>query len=288
MKLVRFGALGAERPGLIDGAGALRDLSSVIGDLGPASVSLESLARLGEIDPAAAPLVAEDAYGAGAPRLGAPLRDAPNFFCIGLNYARHAAETGAAPPQEPVVFNKATSALSGPFDPILLPPGAEQADWEVELGVVIGREATRISEEAALGHVAGYLCVNDVSERHFQGERGGQWVKGKSAPSFGKIGPVLATADEVANPQTLRLWTRVNGEPAQDSSTEDMIFDVAMIISYLSHFMTLRVGDVIATGTPEGVGLGRTPPRFLRAGDVVELGVEGLGEQRAIVEAVST
>ena len=216
----------------------------------------------------------------GDPRIGACLRDAPNFHCVGLNYVQHAKETGLEIPKEPVLFSKATSAISGPFDPVEIPPGANRVDWEVELGIVIGREATRIAEDAALSHIAGYCVVNDVSERHYQAERGGQWIKGKSAPTFGPIGPWLVTADEVENPQSLDLWLSVNGERRQSSSTSDMIFAVAEIVSYMSWFMTLRVGDIIATGTPEGVGLGQNPPAFLTAGDVVTLGIDGLGEQR--------
>ena len=285
MKLVRYGAPGQERPGLIDLSGALRDLGDTAPDFGPYSVSLDALDRLRALDPASLPLVADALDAPGAPRLGAPLADTPNFYCIGLNYARHAQETGAPTPREPIVFNKATSSLAGPYDPIRLPSGSEKTDWEVELGLVIGREATRISEEEALDHVAGYLLVNDLSERAYQAERGGQWVKGKSAPGFGKIGPWLVTADEIENPQNLSLWTEVNGERVQGSSTADMIFSVAHIVSYLSLFMTLRVGDIIATGTPEGVGLGMTPARFLAPGDQLRMGVDGLGEQRAEVVA---
>ena len=285
MRLVRYGAPGRERPGMIDETGALRDLGEIAPDLGPSTASIESLTMMRGLDPASLPIVAPSMTASDAPQLAAPLSDAPNFFCIGLNYARHAQETGAPTPREPIVFNKATSSLAGPFDPILLPPGSEKTDWEVELGVVIGREANRIPEEEALGHLAGYLLVNDLSERAFQAERGGQWVKGKSAPGFGKIGPWLLTADEIENPQDLGLWTEVNGARVQESSTADMIFSVAQIVSYLSQFMTLRVGDVIATGTPEGVGLGMTPARFLQPGDHVRMGVDGLGEQSAEVVA---
>ena len=285
MKLVRYGAAGEERPGMIDADGGLRDLGGVLPELGPQSMALDRLQGLKALDPATLPLVAEQAGGEGAPRLSAPLADTPNFFCVGLNYARHAAETGAPTPKEPILFNKATSSLAGPNDPLPIPPGAEAVDWEVELGVIIGREATRISEEEALAHLAGYVLINDVSERRFQAERGGQWIKGKSAPGFGKIGPWILTADEIENPQELRLWTRLNGETMQDSTTADMIFGVAEIVSYMSYFMTLRVGDVIATGTPEGVGLGMTPARFLAPGDVLEIGVDGLGEQKAQVVA---
>lgn len=285
MKLVRYGPAGQERPGLIDPDEALRDLSAAIPDLGPNTLSLEQIQRLRSLDIAAAPVVAKRWSDPDAPRLGAPLSDTPNFFCIGLNYGRHAQESGAPAPAEPIVFSKATSSLAGPFDPIIVPPGAERLDWEVELGVVIGRQASRISEEEALEHLAGYLLVNDVSERSFQAERGGQWIKGKSAPGFGKIGPWLATTDEIPNPQSLPLVTEVNAERMQESNTDDMIFTVAEIVSYLSHFMTLRVGDVIATGTPEGVGLGQRPARFLQPGDMVEMEAGPLGAQRAKVVA---
>lgn len=285
MKLVRYGQPGQERPGAIDPEGALRDLGELLDDFTPNFMALDVIRELREVDLAVAPLVASSPDEPGAPRIGAPLADVPNFYCIGLNYARHAKEAGAPTPAEPILFNKATSSLAGPFDPIPIPPGSERVDWEVELGVVIGREATRVSEEEALSHLAGYLLINDVSERDMQAARGGQWIKGKSAPGFGKIGPWVATADEIENPQALGLWTRVNGALVQNSNTSDMIFPVAEIVSYLSFFMTLRVGDVIATGTPEGVGLGMTPARFLEPGDVVEMGVEGLGEQRAEVVA---
>ncbi|MEM9726721.1 MAG: fumarylacetoacetate hydrolase family protein [Pseudomonadota bacterium] len=281
MKLVRYGSAGEERPGLIDADGGLRDLGGALPDLTPDAFHVDRLDALRRLDPASLPLVAE--RDLGPLRLGAPLADTPNFFCVGLNYSRHAAETGAPTPAEPVLFNKATSALSGPFDPIEIPPGAERVDWEVELGLVIGRPASRVSETEALDHVAGYMLVNDLSERHFQAERGGQWVKGKSAPGFGKIGPYLITADEISNPQSLRLWTKLNGRTMQSSSTADMIFSVAEIISHVSFFLTLRVGDVIATGTPEGVGLGMTPPRFLRPGDRLEIGADMLGAQAAEV-----
>lgn len=278
MKLMRYGPIGAERPGLLDASGRVRDLSRVVDDFAGPSLSIEVLERLRGVDVESLP-VADDAPGQ-THRVGPCLADMPNFFCIGLNYARHAEETGAERPDEPILFSKATSALSGPYDPIWIPPGSERLDWEVELGVVIGREATRISETDALSHVAGYCLVNDVSERRYQAERGGQWIKGKSCPSFGPVGPYLVTADEVENPQSLSLWLDVNGERRQNSDTSDMIFGVAEIISYMSWFMTLRVGDLIATGTPEGVGLGMNPPRFLTDGDVVSLGIDGLGEQR--------
>ena len=279
MKLLRFGPEGAERPGLLDADGGVRDLSGRCPDLEGAAVSIEALARLRDIDPASLPLV--DTPG----RIGACLARVPNFFCIGLNYARHAAETGAEPPKEPIVFSKASSALSGPFDPVIIPRGSEKCDWEVELGVVIGAETLYVDEDAALGHVAGYCTINDVSERAFQTERGGQWIKGKSAPSFGPVGPWLVTADEIPDPQALRLNLDLNGDRVQDSATSDMIFGVAEIVSYMSRFMKLMPGDVIATGTPSGVGMGMKPQRFLAPGDVMELEVEGLGRQRQEVRA---
>jgi 2-keto-4-pentenoate hydratase/2-oxohepta-3-ene-1,7-dioic acid hydratase in catechol pathway len=211
----------------------------------------------------------------------------PNFYCIGLNYAKHAAETGAEPPKEPIIFSKATSSLSGPFDPVVIPRNSVKADWEVELGVVIGREALYVSEADALSYVAGYCTINDVSEREFQIEKGGQWIKGKSAPTFGPTGPYLVTADEVGDPQKLGLTLSLNGEVVQDSNTDDMIFGVAKIISYMSQFMKLVPGDIIATGTPSGVGMGMKPQRFLKPGDVMEIEVKGLGAQKQTAEAAS-
>ncbi|HAV09774.1 MAG TPA: 2-hydroxyhepta-2,4-diene-1,7-dioate isomerase, partial [Rhodobacteraceae bacterium] len=220
-------------------------------------------------------------------RIGACLASVPNFYCIGLNYAKHAAETGATPPAEPIIFNKATSCLSGPNDPVIIPRKSVKTDWEVELGVVIGREALYVSEQDALDYVSGYCTINDVSEREFQIERGGQWTKGKSAPSFGPIGPWLVTADEVPDPQALRLWLSLNGKVVQDSDTSDMIFTVRQIISYMSQFMKLMPGDIIATGTPSGVGLGMKPPVFLKPGDVMELEIEGLGRQKQVAQAAA-
>jgi 2-keto-4-pentenoate hydratase/2-oxohepta-3-ene-1,7-dioic acid hydratase in catechol pathway len=279
MKLLRWGPKGAEKPGLLDEDGAIRDLSGAAADLSGEAVSLRALDALRRLDPARLPVVE------GTPRIGACLADAPNVFCVGLNYARHAAETGAKLPAEPILFNKATSALAGPADPVTIPPGSEATDWEIELGVVIGRPVERVSQAEALGCVAGYMTLNDLSERHWQKDRGGQWVKGKSAPGFCPIGPWLVTADEVPEPQALPLWLDLNGETMQLSSTADMIFGVAEIIAYMSRFMVLRPGDVIATGTPEGVGLGMKPPRFLRPGDAMTCAVEGLGTQRLPVVA---
>jgi 2,4-diketo-3-deoxy-L-fuconate hydrolase len=273
MKLLRYGPRGQEKPGCLDAEGRIRDLSAHVTDLAGDTVSLASLARLKGLDPESLPLVA------GSPRIGACLASVPNFWCIGLNYSQHAAETGAQKPAEPILFNKATSALSGPFDDVIIPKGSEKADWEVELGVVIGARCEHVSASEALSRVAGYCTINDLSERAFQIERGGQWVKGKSAPTFGPIGPWLVTADEVPDPQALHLELSLNGQRVQNNSTSDMIFPVAEIISYMSRFMALLPGDIISTGTPEGVGMGMKPQRFLRPGDVMSLEVQGLGRQ---------
>ena len=274
MKLLRFGPQGQEKPGILDSDGQVRDLSGKVADFVGSSVSLEALDAIRGIAPESLPLVENPG------RIGACLASVPNFFCIGLNYAKHAAETGAEPPKEPIIFSKASSALCGPNDAVIIPRNSVKSDWEVELGVVIGRETLYVSEADALSHVAGYCVINDVSEREFQAERGGQWIKGKSAPTFGPTGPWLVTADEVADPQKLDLSLSLNGETVQDSNTDDMIFGVAEIIAYMSNFMKLMPGDIIATGTPSGVGLGMKPPRFLKPGDVMELTVEGLGTQR--------
>ncbi|SPF78030.1 fumarylacetoacetate hydrolase family protein [Pseudoprimorskyibacter insulae] len=274
MKLLRFGAAGAEKTGVLGSDGKVRDLSAHVADLSGDAVSVEALAKLRDLDIDALPVVEEPG------RIGACLTRVPNFFCIGLNYALHAKESGMEPPKEPVVFNKATSALSGPFDDVIIPRKSSKADWEVELGVVIGKDTLYVSEEDALDHVAGYCTINDMSEREFQIERSGQWVKGKSAPTFAPIGPYLVTADEVADPQALRVTLDLNGETVQDSNTADMIFSVRQIVSHLSQFMKLVPGDIIATGTPSGVGMGMKPQRFLKPGDVMEIEVEGLGRQR--------
>ena len=273
MRLLRFGPKGQERPGILDADGRVRDLAGRAPDFAGAGVSFEALEAIRAIDPASLPVVAEPG------RIGPCLGAVPNFIAIGLNYARHAAEAKMDVPSEPVVFSKVTSCLSGPYDPIIIPRGSQKTDWEVELGVVIGRTASYVDEAEALACVAGYCTVNDVSERAFQIERGGQWVKGKSAPTFGPVGPWLVTADEVADPQALRLSLSLNGQTMQDSDTADMIFPVAKIVSYLSEMMELRPGDLICTGTPAGVGMGMKPPRYLRPGDVLELEVEGLGRQ---------
>jgi 2-keto-4-pentenoate hydratase/2-oxohepta-3-ene-1,7-dioic acid hydratase in catechol pathway len=279
MKLLRHGPRGHERPGLVDRDGIARDLSAQLGDLTAAELAPERLARLRSIDTASLPAVPPGT------RLGVPWRGLTKFVCIGLNYTDHAAEAGMALPQEPVVFLKAPSALTGPNDPVVLPPDASKGDWEVELGVVIGRRARHVDAAQALAHVAGYCVVNDLSERAFQLERGGTWDKGKGCDTFGPVGPWLVTADEVPDPQALALWLDVDGERMQDGHTGAMIFGAAALVAYVSRFMTLEPGDLIATGTPAGVGMGRRPPRFLRQGDTLRAGVSGLGEQHATVHA---
>lgn len=279
MKLLRFGPKGQEKPGCLDATGNIRDLSSVADDFAGMAVSIDILDRIRAIDFDGMPIVDADV------RLGSCLASVPNFYCIGLNYARHAAETGATPPSEPIIFSKAASALSGPFDPVIIPKNSVKTDWEVELGVVIGKHAEHVSVKDALSYVAGYCVINDMSEREFQIEMGGQWIKGKSAPTFGPTGPFLVTADDVPNPQDLALKLSLNGEVQQNSSTSDMIFGVAEIISYMSRFMVLVPGDIIATGTPEGVGMGQKPQRFLRDGDVMELEIQCLGAQEQTAQA---
>lgn len=274
MKLVRYGAPGQERPGLIDAQGKLRDLSAHVADIDAAALLRAGRARLAAIDPATLPEVA------GTPRHGAPVAHVGKMICVGLNYTDHAAETGATPPEQPILFMKATSAIMGPNDDVIIPKDSVKTDWEVELGVVIGDTARHVSVADALDHVAGYVVVNDLSEREFQLEHGGQWVKGKSCDTFGPIGPWLLTADEVADPQDLAMWLEVNGHRYQNGNTRNMIFGVAELVSYISRYMTLQPGDVISTGTPAGVGLGFKPPVYLRAGDVIELGIDGLGTQR--------
>lgn len=279
MKLLNYGPKGQEKPGMLDSEGNVRDLSAQVADLSGGAVSLSQMDRLRALDAEALPLVASPG------RIGPCLTRVPNFFCIGLNYAKHADESGMDHPKEPILFSKATSALSGPFDPVVIPRASEKTDWEVELGIVIGAPTSYMSEATALDHVAGYCVINDVSERSFQAERGGQWIKGKSAPSFGPVGPWLVSADEVVDPQDLALELSLNGARVQHSSTADMIFSVAEIISYLSQFLALQPGDIIATGTPSGVGMGMKPQRFLRPGDVLDLSVEGLGAQRQEIVA---
>ncbi len=274
MKLVRYGAKSAEKPGLVDDQGHIRDLSGHVIDIRGEMLTPERLAQLATLDPRSLPAVE------GSPRLGPPVAGIGKILGIGLNFQSHADETGAKPRGEPLVFSKAITAISGPSDPIMLPKGSQQTDWEVELAVVIGSVAQYVEEEHALDYVAGYAVIDDVSERSFQRERGGQFIKGKSADTFAPIGPWLVTRDEVPDPQRLSLWLDVNGRRRQSGNTADMIFGVAHLISHLSEFMTLMPGDVIATGTPAGVGLGCKPPEYLKPGDVVELGVEGLGQQR--------
>jgi 2,4-didehydro-3-deoxy-L-rhamnonate hydrolase len=279
MKLVRYGAKGAEKPGLIDKSGQLRDLSAHIRDLDGEAYSPASLKKLAEIDPASLPAVS------GNPRLGAPVTGISKFVAIGLNYVDHAKETGAQIPTEPIFFIKANTALSGPNDPVEKPRGSTKLDWEVEIAVIMGTRAKYVSEADALNHVAGYCVCNDVSERNFQIERLGQWTKGKSHDTFGPLGPWLVTKDEIPNAQSLSMWLDVNGKRRQTGSTSTMIFPIAKCISYVSQFMTLLPGDVLTTGTPPGVGSGMKPPQFLNVGDVVTLGIEGLGEQRQEIVA---
>ena len=280
MKLLRYGARGAEKPGLCDKDGAIRDLSQHLADISSAALSPDALAHLSRIDPASLPLVE------GPIRYGACVGHIGKFICVGLNYSDHAKETGAAPPKEPILFMKATSAVIGPNDNVMIPRNSVKTDWEVELGVVIGRETRYVDEKNALDYVAGYCVINDISERAFQTERGGQWVKGKSADTFGPIGPWLVTKDEVKEPQNLNMWLDVDGKRYQNRSTQTMIFGVAHLVHYISQFMSLQPGDVISTGTPPGVGLGQKPnPIYLRPGQVMRLGIEGLGEQRQLVIA---
>ena len=281
MKLLRYGAAGQEKPGLLDSQEVLRDASAWVKDWTGAELSAQKLDWLRSRNPADLPVVE------GSPRLGCPIAQVGKIVCVGLNYADHAAETGASAPTEPVLFMKAVSAIVGPNDAVQMPPGASKVDWEVELGVVIGSRTTRVSEEAALAHVAGYVLANDVSERAWQMERGGTWDKGKSHDSFAPLGPWLVTADEVPDPHSIALWLEVNGQRMQNGNTRNFIFGVAQVVSYISQFMTLEAGDVILTGTPAGVGLGQKPvPVFLKPGDVMRLGAEGLGEQRLICQAL--
>jgi len=278
MKLLRHGAAGAEKPGMLHSDGTLRDLSAIVSDIGGDVLSDAGLAKIRAADPARLPIV----QGA---RLGPCVAGTGKFICIGLNYSDHAAETGATVPPEPIIFMKATSAIVGPNDPIIIPRTSQKTDWEVELAVIIGKKAKYVSEAEAMDYVAGYAVTNDVSERAFQTERSGQWTKGKSCDNFGQIGPWLVTRDEVADPQNLSMWLTVNGTKMQNGSTRTMVYGVKYLVSYLSQFMTLHPGDVISTGTPPGVGLGMKPPQYLKAGDVVELGIEGLGQQRQDVIA---
>jgi 2-keto-4-pentenoate hydratase/2-oxohepta-3-ene-1,7-dioic acid hydratase (catechol pathway) len=280
MKLLRVGAKGAEKPAILAEDGSIRDLSGVVADIAGDVLAPEGLARIGAADIAALPKL-----DAGQ-RIGPCVGNVGKFICIGLNYADHAAETGAAIPEEPIIFMKATSAIIGPNDDVIIPKNSIKPDWEVELGIVIGKEARYVEEADALDHVAGYCLINDVSERHFQTERGGTWDKGKGADTFGPIGPWLVTRDEVPDPQNLKMWLEVDGKRYQDGSTKTMIFGIAKIVSYVSQFMSLQPGDVISTGTPPGVGMGIKPnPVWLQPGNVMRLGIEGLGEQTQNVKA---
>ncbi|WP_186162491.1 fumarylacetoacetate hydrolase family protein [Burkholderia gladioli] len=279
MKLLRYGPRGQEKPGLLDRDGRLRDLSSICEDYTPAFFAGGGIERLRGVDPQTLPLVA------GEPRIGACIAQPGNFIAIGLNYVQHAIETDAPIPAEPILFNKAPSCLSGPYDPVILPKDSRKCDWEVEIAMVIGKPALYVDEADALDHVAGYCVCNDVSEREMQLEHGGQWVKGKMFPSFGPLGPWLVTPDEAGDAQDLGLWLELNGRRVQDSSTSDMIFTLARIVSYASRHVLLQPGDVITTGTPPGVGLGMKPEQYLKPGDVMELGVAGLGVQKQTVLA---
>jgi len=279
MKLLRYGEVGSERPGLLDADGTIRDLSAHVADIAGTVLHPASLDMLSKLDTKSLPKVS------GSPRLGACVAGTGKFICIGLNYSDHAAETGATVPPEPIIFMKASSAIVGPDDDVLIPRGSVKTDWEVELGVVIGKTAKYVSEAEALDYVAGYCVSHDVSERAFQAERQGQWTKGKSCDTFGPIGPWLVTKDEVKDPQDIKMWLTVNGKTMQNGSTKTMVYGVAYLVSYLSQFMSLHPGDIISTGTPPGVGLGMKPPVFLKAGDVVELGIEGLGQQKQTFKA---
>ncbi|MER8409116.1 fumarylacetoacetate hydrolase family protein [Mesorhizobium sp. M1307] len=279
MKLLRYGEAGSERPGLLDADGTIRDLSAHVTDIAGKALDPASLETLSKLDTKTLPAVS------GKPRIGACVAGTGKFICIGLNYSDHAAETGATVPPEPIIFMKASSAIVGPNDDVLIPRGSVKTDWEVELGVVIGKTAKYVTEAEALDYVAGYCVAHDVSERAFQAERQGQWTKGKSCDTFGPIGPWLVTKDEVKDPQNIPMWLTVNGKTMQNGSTKTMVFGVAYLVSYLSQFMSLHPGDIISTGTPPGVGLGMKPPVFLKPGDVVELGIEGLGIQKQTFKA---
>jgi 2,4-didehydro-3-deoxy-L-rhamnonate hydrolase len=277
MKLLRYGPKGKEKPGLLDSRGMIRDLSKVVPDIAGDVLSPKGLARLRKFSPEKLPLVK------GRPRIGPCVANPQKFIAIGLNYSDHAAESGLQVPPEPVVFTKQVSCLSGPDDTVTIPPKSKKSDWEVELGVIIGTRAKNIAKRHALDHVAGYCTINDLSEREFQAERAGQWTKGKSYDTFGPVGPWLVTADEVKDPQKLHLWLELNGKRVQDGSTATMVFGVAHIVAYLSQFFTLMPGDIITTGTPPGVGMGMKPQRFLKPGDRMRVGIDGLGEQNQVV-----
>jgi 2,4-didehydro-3-deoxy-L-rhamnonate hydrolase len=279
MKLARYGRAGKEKPALIDSAGKLRDLSEVVADIDAEALAPRALARLAKLKPESLPAVR------GTPRIGPCVQRVGNFIAVGLNYADHAAESGMPVPKEPVLFTKAPSCVAGPNDDVAIPKGSTKTDWEVELAIVIGSRASYVSEQQALAHIAGYCICNDVSEREYQHERAGQWVKGKSCPTFGPLGPWLVTPDEIKDVQALNMWLDVNGERMQTGSTATMVFGVKTLVSYISQFMILEPGDVITTGTPPGVGAGMKPPRFLKAGDTMSLGVDGLGQQAQRVVA---
>jgi 2-keto-4-pentenoate hydratase/2-oxohepta-3-ene-1,7-dioic acid hydratase in catechol pathway len=281
MKLLRYGPAGAEKPGVLDADGAIRDLSGAVADISGDALLPDSIEKLKAIDPASLPKVD------GSPRIGACVGNVGKFMCIGLNYSDHAAETGGEVPSEPILFMKANSAIQGPNDDVIIPRDSEQTDWEVELGFVIGKGGKYINEADAMSHVAGYCVVNDVSERNFQIRMEGQWTKGKSCDTFGPLGPWLVTADEVADPQALGLWTEVNGHRYQNGNTNTMVYGVQYLISYLSKFMSLQPGDVVATGTPPGVGMGQKPRVFLKPGDTMRLGVDGMGvqEQKLVADS---
>jgi 2-keto-4-pentenoate hydratase/2-oxohepta-3-ene-1,7-dioic acid hydratase in catechol pathway len=279
MKLLRYGPAGMEKPGVLDAAGQIRDLTAVLVDINPSNISPDALARLRDIALESLPVVE------GTPRLGVPVAGIGKFLAVGLNYSDHAAETGMPIPSEPILFTKAISCITGPNDPVVLPADSTKADWEAELGIVIGRAARYVSEADASAHIAGFCVVNDVSERHFQLERGSQWDRGKGCDTFGPIGPWLVTADEIADPQNLDVWLDLNGVRTQSGNTRTMIFGALHLVSYISRFVTLMPGDIITTGTPPGVGMGKKPPVYLKPGDVMELGIEGLGSQRQQVRA---
>ena len=273
MKLLRYGPVGKEKPGLLDKDGKIRDLSAIVPDITGETIAPKSLARLRKIKPESLPLVK------GKPRIGACVANPQKFVAIGLNYSDHAAESGLTVPPEPIIFTKHTSCIVGPYDTVTIPPKSKKSDWEVELGVVIGTKAKNIKKKDAMAHVAGYCVVNDLSERAFQIERSGQWTKGKCYDTFGPIGPWMVTADEIKDPQKLGLWLELNGKRVQDGTTATMVYGVAYIVAYLSEFFTLMPGDIITTGTPPGVGMGMKPPRYLKPGDTMRLGIDGLGEQ---------
>ncbi len=277
MKLLRYGPIGREKPGILDAEGKIRDLSSVIPELDGAAISPKGLAKLSKVKVDKLPLVR------GNPRIGACIANPQKFIAIGLNYSDHAAESGLTVPPEPIIFTKHVSCLSGPNDTVTIPPKSKKSDWEVELGVIIGTRAKNIKKKDALKHVAGYCTINDLSEREFQIERSGQWTKGKSYDTFGPVGPWLVTADEIKNPQNLHLWLELNGKRVQDGNTKTMVYGVAYIVAYLSEFFTLMPGDIITTGTPPGVGMGMKPQRFLKPGDKMRIGIDGLGVQEQVV-----